>query len=175
MNIHKASYAVLEAFERSPGSAKRPAESRPMDKELTDFWASQVRDELSSARLACGPEQHNFEQKPTRTCSSLTPTLHSTSTTSRSLETWTHPEKNAYVQVKDERESSEYEGLSSTGATVYHSCAFQTCQRTIYGIETEAYLAGMRIIDRDHSSRATAFQIDKSNPEKSWITEWNIR
>lgn len=175
MNINDASYKTLKAFERSPGSVRRRDESQSLTPTQRDAWTRQVRDELASAQLNCGRDQHCQTQGPNSEAFELSPSIRYSSSTSRSTETWTNPDKNAFVQVKSEATSTDSEGFSSSGARVYDSCGLRSRQDTSYGVETAGYLAGMKITDEGYSSKATAFKIDKRHPEKSWIQEWNIR
>ena len=175
MNISDASYKALKAFERSPGSVKQRGEAKSLGPAERDVWTRQVRNELASAQQECGPAQHRLAQGPTTQISQASTYLHYSSTTSRSAETWTHPTKNAFVKVKSEATSSDSEGRSLSGATVYDSCGYRKSQDTSYGVETAGYIAGMKITDTGYSSTATAFKIDKKKPEESWIQEWNIR
>jgi hypothetical protein len=175
MNIHDASYKALKAFERAPGSVRRREESQPLNAAERDSWTRQVRGDLAMAQTVCGDEQHRVERGPSSERFENSPYLRYSSTTSRSTETWTNPQKNSFVQVKDEVTTSDSQGFSLSGSTVYDSCGYRKRQDASYGIETSGYIAGMKIADDGYTKKATAFKIDKRQPEESWVQEWNIR
>lgn len=175
MNIHDASFKALKAFDRAPGSVKKRDQAQPLSQTQRDAFTRQVRDELSAAQTSCGSDQHRKTHGPNSETFERTPYIRFSSSTSRSSETWTNNDKNAFVQVKDQVTSSDSEGFSLSGARVHDSCGFRRNQDTSYGVETSGYIAGMKISDNNGYKTATAFKVDKRNPESSWMQEWNIR
>ncbi|MBS2034517.1 hypothetical protein JST97_06005 [bacterium] len=175
MNISEKSYKALKAFERAPGSIKRYGEQKELTPAQQDGWVHLVRSELTSARELCGAAQHSMKEHPSSETLYSSPSLRQTCTTTGNTETWTHPEKNAFVKVRHESTFIQSEGYSSSGALCYDSSGRTDRRNASYGIETDGYVAGMRVADNGYSQAAVAFKIDKHHPEQSWIQEWNIR
>lgn len=176
MRLNADSYQALKAFERSPGSVRREGETRVPDQTEREIYTLSVRDQLSSAQSLCGPAQHRFTQRPESKEFYSSPYLRSHTTTSSSSETWTHPTKNAFVKVDHQVTTSDSEGFSLSGASVFDSCGSTSRGNAAYGVETNGYIAGMKITENDRfQTTATAFKIDKREPDKSWVQTWNIR
>lgn len=176
MKLNADSYQALKKFERSPGSLKLQEKSRLPDPSEREMYTRSVRDGLSSAQTLCGTAHHRQAQGPETHEFHSSIYLRSHSSTSRSTETWTNPTKNAFVEVHNEVTTSDSEGFSLSGARVHDSCGYTTRGNASYGVETSGYIAGMKIAETgSFQTTATAFKIDKRDPEKSWIQTWNIR
>ena len=174
MNISEKSYQALKAFERAPGSVKRFGEQKELSLSQQDVLVHQVRSDLATAHDICGAARHHLKEHPTSESFHNSPSLRQSSTTTGSTETWTHAKKSAFVKVREESTFTDSEGFSASGAVCYDSCGWSTRRNASYGIETDGYVAGMRIADTGYAQKAVAFQIDKQRPEQSWIQEWNI-
>lgn len=166
MNLDKASFNALRSFDRSPGSIQRHRETRPLSPAEQETWTQELRDGLASSQLSCGLDQHQLIQPPT--CREVVsgPFVNFVSERSKSTETWTNPEKNAFVQVENHTSTHERSG----------EVLRESLTKAQYGVETHGYVAGMKIVSTDgQQTRVTAVKIDKQDPQQSWIQEWNLR
>ena len=178
LSLPQISQRALEKFQAYPHVGKK--DGRPMTSEEIAHYTDSVRDGFSRAestvQIATNSRSgHAHQELPTRKEESYNSGFSSSISQGGETDTWADPGNHRFLQV-DTNWRHSISDLNGGGSSGFVSGGHDISHSVQFGVETPAYIAGMKIQDSElmwgkPSAQVTSFLIDQKHPEKSLIFE----